>query len=671
MAATDSGEPFRLNDDNWIKWHTFIDGKLSLSELDKFLDRPEVKNGVETKLTADEQPKAKRAMKFIRMHLSVKFFKMTEQCTEAHQIWSTLKSHFEKEGKNAKLTGVQKLVRLAKNPLPIEDLALSIRSIVAKVGDLKVNSETFMVGFYTALIPSELSDLRVMSLTSSDEMTLTKAAAVVKNEIELKGEKNLLAAQVERKPTNSTQENKPRHRTRSETKPEPKQQCTYCARTNHTVDKCFFKQRAEKLKVTAVVQKVCGLAERSSRDIWFLDSGSQSHSANQKSGFISIRKDYSIELESAGGDDICVEGVGTCQVHSDLGVTLHLKDCIYAPSLIANFLSCGKLNKHGMDVLLRRDGTVLVFDDEGIVATGQLVDGMYVMNFGEKGTSNIKNIIAATKHKNRSLMDWHKAMGHLNFADLRRFLKKFGVSFKGNDPECKTCLLAKMTRSSHKTKDIESTRPLEKIYTDLSGIIRTPSVGNFRYYLTFVDDFSRFTMVYLLRSKEEVWEKFAEFKAFVENKFEQKIKRLRSDNGTEYTNYRFQQLIKESGIDHSFTEVETPQQNGVAERMNRTIGNGARAVMIDSKIPTRYWPFAVQYVVQMRNASPNAALQHEIPYRLWHGREPEPDHFYSFGTPAVIYNLDATAKMSDPKGIECRLLMQNTEKKGICTHGRV
>ena len=205
-----------------------------------------------------------------------------------------------------------------------------------------------------------------------------------------------------------------------------------------------------------------------------------------------------------------------------------------------------------------------------------------------------------------------------------------------------------MTRGTHKPKEIESTQPLDKVHNDLSGIIRTPSIGNFRYFLTFIDDYSRYTTVYLLKSKEEVCDKFVEFKALVENKFERKIKKLHLDSGTEYTNHRFQNVIKESGIEHRFTETDTPQQNGVAKRMNRTIGGGVRSALIDAKLPARYWSYAVQYVVQVRNASPNASLKgsrdHEMPYEHWHGQKPECDRFYPFGSTAIAYNLDAKKK---------------------------
>ena len=405
---SNNGEPYRLTDENWIEWHTYVDGQLSLSKLDKYLDEPAKEGGVVAQHTTAEKSEAKQAVKFLRMHLFAKFFRMTEHCQTAYKIWTILKSHFQKGEKNAQLAGVRKLVRLATNPPPIEDLAISIRSIVSKIGKLEVGSETFMVGFYTALVPSELSDLRVMSLTAKEgDLTLTNAAAVVKNEVELKNQTQVVAAQLERKTFSTNEQDafnrgKRRNKTKGDQKEDTKQLCTYCTRTNHTVDRCFFKQKAEqlgkqesKLKVTAIRQKICGLVERPDHNAWYLDSGSQSHSVNNDSGFVSLTQSHNVQLESAGGDDIRVEGVGSYRIKSRSDLTLELKDTIYAPGLIANFLSSGKLNNGGIDVLLRRDGVCLVLDDDGVVATGRLKGGMYLMDLGEKCNTQPKNPVGS------------------------------------------------------------------------------------------------------------------------------------------------------------------------------------------------------------------------------------------------------------------------------------
>lgn len=253
---------------------------------------------------------------------------------------------------------------------------------------------------------------------------------------------------MERKPVStneSKRRNKPKRNeksTQNDTSNRNEEPYAYCTRTNHSIEDCYFRRNAEKLEKdtkskmsAAIVEKTCAIVDRPTRDLWFLDSGSQSHTTNNRSGFVSLQDAGEIALESAGGDDIRVEGVGTYEVCARPNLTLELKDCIYAPGLIANFLSSGKLNKHGFDVLLRRDGACLVYNDNDIVATGQMRNGMYEMNFGERCAQQQKKVIAATKHKSRSLMDWHKAMGHLNFTDLRRLLSNLGVKVKEDASE--------------------------------------------------------------------------------------------------------------------------------------------------------------------------------------------------------------------------------------------
>ena len=204
---------------------------------------------------------------------------------------------------------------------------------------------------------------------------------------------------------------------------------------------------------------------------------------------------------------------------------------------------------------------------------------------------------------------------------------------------------------------------LELIHTDLSGTLRVPSVGGISYFLTLTDDYSKYTTVYLLKTKAEVYGKFVEYKAYVENKFNAKIKEIRSDNGTEYTNNRFQRLTTESGIDHEHTHVDTPQQNGVSERMNRTIKNGVRSVMIESGLPMKYWPYAVKHVVQTRNVSPNSSIDFKTPHELWNGHHPEYSAFYPFGSFAVAHKRKPE-HVFDERGVECRLLMNAEGKNG-------
>ena len=109
--------------------------------------------------------------------------------------------------------------------------------------------------------------------------------------------------------------------------------------------------------------------------------------------------------------------------------------------------------------------------------------------------------------------------------------------------------------------------------------MKTPTHGGAKYFVLFIDDFTRKTFVYFLTQKSQVLEKFKEFKAFAENETECQIQTLRSDNGGEYTSKAFNEFCRNHGIQRQFSTPYTPQQNGVAERKNRTLVESARCML--------------------------------------------------------------------------------------------
>ena len=133
---------------------------------------------------------------------------------------------------------------------------------------------------------------------------------------------------------------------------------------------------------------------------------------------------------------------------------------------------------------------------------------------------------------------------------------------------CKFCVLGKKNRVSFKTSTHSSKDVLEYVHTDVWGPAEVESKGGAKYFVTFIDDYTRKVWIYFMRHKSETFSKFTEWKAEVENQTNRKLKCLRSDNGGEFTYTPFLDLCKSEGIIHHFTTPGTPQQNGVAERMN-------------------------------------------------------------------------------------------------------
>lgn len=154
---------------------------------------------------------------------------------------------------------------------------------------------------------------------------------------------------------------------------------------------------------------------------------------------------------------------------------------------------------------------------------------------------------------------------------------------------CECCIEGKMTRlpfseSKNKSKDI-----FDLVHSDVCPVPQVMTPGRKKYVVTFIDDYSHYTKIYLIGHKDETFEKFKEYLRAAENQFKKKIKVLRSDRGGEYISNEMKQFLKSEGIESQLTTPYTPEQNGVAERKNRYLMEMTRCMLIDSKLNLKYW----------------------------------------------------------------------------------
>jgi hypothetical protein len=163
------------------------------------------------------------------------------------------------------------------------------------------------------------------------------------------------------------------------------------------------------------------------------------------------------------------------------------------------------------------------------------------------------------------------------------------------------------------------------------------SLGGSRCFLTLIDDHSKKIHVYFLRHKNEVSKCIKDFKIFAENQLERKMKALRSDNGKEYVNNELKAYLDSTEVRHQLTIPYTPQQNGVAERTNRTIVEKARSLLSDAGPPKAYWAEAVSTAVYLINRTPTRVLNFKTPEEVWTGRKPDIGHLKIFGFKAMVY----------------------------------
>ena len=190
------------------------------------------------------------------------------------------------------------------------------------------------------------------------------------------------------------------------------------------------------------------------------------------------------------------------------------------------------------------------------------------------------------------------------------------------------------------------------------------SLSGAECFLTFIDDCMCYVWVYVLKRKDQVFEVFLEWKALVEKSTGWKLKVLRTDNGGDYTSAEFQRYLKIEGVRHELTVLKTPEQNGVAERMNRTIVETLRAMLADVKLPQKFWAEALSTAVYLRNQSPTKAVKGMTPFESWMGEKPMVNHLRVFGCTTYAHIPKDERQKLDLKSRKCVLLGYGSETKG-------
>ena len=210
---------------------------------------------------------------------------------------------------------------------------------------------------------------------------------------------------------------------------------------------------------------------------------------------------------------------------------------------------------------------------------------------------------------------------------------------------------------------MESINETPIIHADICGPISLASHSNKRYILSFVDDHSRKMWIYFLHAKSKTFNAFKSFKACVEKEAGTHIVCLRTDRGGEFNSKEFSNFCNQHCISWQLKAAYTPQQNGVAERKNRTIMNAVRAVLHDKQVSKSFWPEVVRWCVHVQNQSPTSAIDQGTPEGVWSGVKPRVDYFCTFGCVAHVHIPDQKRSKLDAKSQQCILLGVSDETK--------
>ncbi|KAH9803321.1 hypothetical protein KPL71_001718 [Citrus sinensis] len=366
-------------------------------------------------------------------------------------------------------------------------------------------------------------------------------------------------------------------RSKSRSRNLARDECAFCHEKGHWRKNCPKAQKRDRKKPPAANMawkdedsdyslSITPAAYVASSSEWILDTGATYHLCPNKEWFTDFRN-----LESGavvmGNDKPCrTIGIGTIRLKMFDGMVRELKEVRFVPEIKKNLISVGALEAKGYKVTIE-DGTMKFTHGVMVILQGVRRHNLYYL---KGGTTDEANVVEA--HSDTTKL-WYIRLGHAGEKSLQTLMRhgllKCTKTCKLNF--CEHCVVGKKTRVKFGTANHDTREILEYVHSNVWGPTKTASIGGSHYFVTFVDDFSRRVWVYSMRAKDEVLEIFVNWKKLVETQTSRKIKVLRSDNGGEYTSDPFLQVCQNEGIKRHFTVRHTPQQNGVAERMNRTL----------------------------------------------------------------------------------------------------
>src|SRR5688572_5737299 len=391
----------------------------------------------------------------------------------------------------------------------------------------------------------------------------------------------------------------------------------------------------------------------STGDDWYLDSGATVHLTSRLDWFESFTPNDSQQVGIANGTKFKSTGTGNISIPLSSKETMTAFDVVHAPDLAINLLAVHKIAKEGKTVLFDEQGCRIInqqlkFNSKNVIATATAVNGLYCLDRQKSHSFAVMSTSVVNL--------WHRRLGHLNRPSMRLLQIKMSSGVQSDEVSsipCEACVKGKQHRKPFKKTGVKrAEHVLGLIHSDLCGPMQVSSVGGARYFLTFTDDYTRYSVVYFLKSKTEVVDKFKEYKALVENQTGARIKAIRTDNGTEYVNNAFLTILRSCGIRHETTIPYSPEQNGIAVRLNRTLVERARSMIMESNVSTDFWAEAINTANYLKNRSPTKALTNMTPEEAWTGKKPDLSHLRVFGCKALAKISGNSRRKWDSKSKE-------------------
>ncbi|CAB3992128.1 Retrovirus-related Pol poly from transposon TNT 1-94 [Paramuricea clavata] len=436
-----------------------------------------------------------------------------------------------------------------------------------------------------------------------------------------------------------------------------KKWCSHCKTRTHNTKDCRRKNQNQDKKEDERSQAAKSVQDQEARrsfafivsdapaenDVDYLkasllvDCGATTHIVNDKSKFTSFDESFNPEvhfIELADGtryNNIALKrGDANVLLEDKLGNqhSVTLQNALYVPSFSQDIFSVQAASENGASISFQPGGQAFLSAGDGTQFDIQKRGRLYYLY--------------SIKSAAHDLQTWHEILGHCNVKDtlqLQHVVDGMSINNKKKVSDCEVCILGKMTNIRNRDPDAKGKVPLELVHADLAGPVIPESSEGFKYVLAYTDDYSGATFTYLLKRKSDTLSATEKFLA--DSSPYGKIKCIRSDNGTEFTNNAYKSLLVRNKIKHETSAPYSPHQNGTAERNWRTLFEMARCLLIDAKLEKKFWPYAVLTATYIRNRYYNNRNK-QTPYQALTNKKPNLSNMAIFGTECFAYTQNKT-----------------------------
>ena len=611
-------------------------------------------------------------------------------CQTAAEVWEKLETRYEGKGQHTVAQLIGEIFRgTFAETTPLEQQFNLMRQKVHKLKSLGHDLTDSLIA--TAMIvslPDSYSTLRqLLFMTEDSKLTTDFVIRQALMEERTRGGTQshvaLMGNIKGKKPSNHTKELPD-----DSTAWKKNLKCHYCKKKGHIKSECrklksdqaggnpdksrptTSGDHTAKVATTAQEESVVNLfmAREGTSDLsddWIVDSGATAPMTARKEWF-SKYTPFDKEVSIGLGDDSIIKAAGSGSVMISMDVEekkriFELRDVYYVPDMGRNnLLSVSYMVNKGYLVHFRAKDCVIQKGND-VIGNVYKKNNLWVLSGKTVLPRQEMAYIAQV-----SIGTWHKRLGHAMVRSIEKLANSSMVTGmrvlsdeesgekKEHKTHCIPCLKGKTTREPiSKKSTVENPKVLHRVFSDVCGPLDIEGYQKCRYFVTLIDGYSHYMRVQPIRSKDEAPRVLMDWMTRSEVETGEKVNQLRTDGGGEYMGAEFQTYLKRKGVHHEVTNAGTPQENGVAERMNRTILEMTRSMLLESALPKSYWTFAVSYTQEVLNRLPSRALTMDItPYEAYFGKKPSVEHLRIFGCSTYVHIPDDKRGKLDPKAVE-------------------